>query len=57
MKVKVESLYRVRLFATSWTAAYQAPPFLGIFQARVLEWGAIAFGADFMSPILASPHI
>ena len=25
-KVKVKSLSRVRLFATSWTAAYQAPP-------------------------------
>ena len=35
-KVKVKSLSRVRLFATPWTAAYQAPPW--IFQARVLEW-------------------
>ena len=26
MKVKVKSLSRVRLFATPWTAAYQAPP-------------------------------
>ena len=25
-KVKVKSLSRVRLFATPWTAAYQAPP-------------------------------
>ena len=33
---KVESLSHVRLFTTSWTAAYQA---------RVLEWGAIAFSA------------
>ena len=86
--VKVKSLSRVRLLATPWTAAYQAPwdspgkntgvgchfllqctkmksesevaqscPTLsdpmdcslpgssihGIFQARVLEWGAIAF--------------
>ena len=29
--------------ATPQTAAYQAPPLHGIFQARVLEWGAIAF--------------
>ena len=28
---------------TPWTAAYQAPPVHGIFPARVLEWGAIAF--------------
>ena len=26
LKVKVKSLSRVRLFATPWTAAYQAPP-------------------------------
>ena len=41
-KVKVKSLSRVRLLATSWTAA---PRLLHpwIFQARVLEWGAIAF--------------
>ena len=28
-KVKVKSLSHVRLFATSWTAAYQAPPSMG----------------------------
>ena len=38
-----KSLSRVRLFATPWTAAYQAPPSMGFFQARVLEWSAIAF--------------
>ena len=44
MKVKSESeVAHVRLFATPWTAAYQAPPSMGFFQARVLEWGAIAF--------------
>ena len=26
MKVKVKSLSRIRLFATPWSAAYQAPP-------------------------------
>ena len=40
-KVKMKSLSRVRLFATPWTAAYQAPPSMGF--SRVLEWGAIAF--------------
>ena len=33
-------------FATPWTAAHQAPLVHGIFQARVLEWGAIAFSED-----------
>ena len=41
-KVKVKSLDHVQLLATSWTAAYQAPLSMGFFQARVLEWGAIA---------------
>ena len=31
-KVKVKSLSRVRLFATPWTAAYQAPPSMGFFR-------------------------
>ena len=42
LKVKLKILSHVRLFATPWTAAYQAPPSMMI-QARVLEWGAIAF--------------
>ena len=29
VKVKVKSLSRVRLFATPWTAAHQAPPPMG----------------------------
>ena len=29
LKVKVQSLSRVRLFATTWTVAYQAPPSKG----------------------------
>ena len=33
-KEKVKSLSRVQLLATPWTAAYQAPPSNGIFQAR-----------------------
>ena len=44
-KVKVKSLSHVQLFATTWTAAYQAPVH-GISQARVLEWGAIAFSKE-----------
>ena len=40
-KVKVKSLSRVRLLPAPWTSA-QAPPSMGFFQARALEWGAIA---------------
>ena len=39
-KEKVKSLSHVRLLATPWTAAYQAPPSMGFSR---LEWGAIAF--------------
>ena len=42
-KVKVKSPSHVRLSATPWTAAYQAPPSMGFSQAIVLEWGTIAF--------------
>ena len=31
-KVKVKTLSRVRLFATPWTAAHQAPPSMGFFR-------------------------
>ena len=37
------SLSHVILFATPWTVAYQAPPSMGFFQARVLKWVAISF--------------
>ena len=33
-KVKVKSLSRVRLLATPWTAAYQAPPSMGFSRKR-----------------------
>ena len=38
-----KSLQSCPTLATPWTAAYQALPSMGFFQARVLEWGAIAF--------------
>ena len=41
-----KSLSHVRLLVTPWTAAYQAPPSMGFFQARALEWGAIAFSTS-----------
>ena len=33
----VQSLSRVRLFATPWTVAHQVPLSMGILQARILE--------------------
>ena len=41
--IKVKSLSCVQLFATPWTRAYQAPPSMGFFQARALEWVATSF--------------
>ena len=40
-KVKVKSLSRVRLLATPWTAAYQAPPSMGF--ARQEYWSWVSF--------------
>ena len=39
----VKSLSHVRLFATPWTVDCLAPPSMGFFQARILEWVAISF--------------
>ena len=39
MKVKVKSLGRVRVFATPWTAAYQAPPSMGF--SRQEYWSGL----------------
>ena len=38
-KVKVKSLGRVRLIAIPWTAAYQAPPFMGF--SRQEYWSGL----------------
>ena len=38
-KGKVKSLSRVRLFATPWTAAYQAPPSMGF--SRQEYWSGV----------------
>ena len=39
MKVKVKSLSRIRLLATPWTAAYQAPPSMGF--SREEYWSGV----------------
>ena len=36
-KMKVKSLSRVRLLATSWTATYQAPPSMGFSRQEVIS--------------------
>ncbi|XDC77656.1 hypothetical protein R6Z07F_008829 [Ovis aries] len=38
-KVKVKSLSRIRLFATPWTAAHQAPPSIGF--SRQEYWSGV----------------
>ena len=41
VKVKVKPLSRVRLFATPWTVAYQAPPSMGF--PRQEYWNGLPF--------------
>ena len=41
--VKVKSLSRVRLLATSWTAAYQAPLSMGFSRQEYWSGGPVAF--------------
>ena len=43
-KVKVKSLSRVRLLATPWTAAYQAPPSMGF--SRQEYWSGVPLHLD-----------
>ena len=50
-KVKVKSLSRVWLLATSWTAAYQAPPSMGF--SRQEYWS----GVPLPSPTNNSKHL
>ena len=42
-KVKVKSFSHVRLFATPWTAAYQAPLPMGFARQEYWSWGARAY--------------
>ena len=43
-------LSHVRLFATLWTVARQAPLSKGILQARILEWVVIPFSRGSSQP-------
>ena len=51
MKVKSESevAQSCPTLSNPWTAAYQTPPSIGFFQARVLQCGAIAFSKIYLS--------
>ena len=44
--VGAQLLSRVQLFMSPWTIAHSVH---GIFQARILEWGAIAFSISYMA--------
>ena len=49
--MKVKLLSHVRLLATLWPAAYQAPPSMGFSrQERVLGWGDTAFSEYILDP-------
>ena len=52
VKVKVKSLSRVRLFATPWTVAYQAPPSMRF--SRQECWSVLPFPTQGSNPGL--PH-
>ena len=41
VKVKVKSFSHVRLLATLWTLAYQAPPSMGF--SRQMYWSGVPF--------------
>ena len=47
-KVKVKSLSHVRLLATPWTAAHQAPPPMGV--SRQEDWSGVPLPSPLISP-------
>ena len=51
MKVKVKSLSRVRLFATPWTVAYQAPLSMGF--SRQEYWSGLPFPSPGYPPLFS----
>ena len=50
VKCQVKSLIRVRLFATPWTVALQAPLSMVILQARILEQLAVSSSRESSLP-------
>ena len=49
-KVKMKSLSRVRLFTTTWTAAYQAPPSMGF--SRQEYWSGLPLPSPYSWQLL-----
>ena len=49
-KVKAKSLSRIRLLATPWTAAYQAPPSMGF--SRQEYWSRVPLPSPNLRPLL-----
>ena len=47
----------VQLFATPWTVAHQAPLYMGILQARILEWVVTPSSRDLSNPGIASTSL
>ena len=54
-KVKVKSLSRVQLLATPWTAAYQAPPFMGF--SRQEYWSGVPLPSPIIVPNWYGPTL
>ena len=50
LKVKVRSLSHVRLFATPWTVAYQAPPSMGFSRQEYWSGSPVPSPGDLPSP-------
>ena len=50
VKVKVKSLNRVRLFATPWTVAHQAPPSTGFSRKEYLSGWPFPSPGDLPDP-------
>ena len=58
VKVKVKSPSRVRLFATPWTVAYQAPPSMGFSRQEYWSGLPVPSSGDLPDPgiDLSLPH-
>ena len=54
-KVKVKSLSCVRLLATPWTAAYQAPPSMGF--SRQESWSGVPLPSPILTPTFYQKYL
>ena len=50
MKVKVKSFNHIRLFATPWTVAHQAPPSIGFSRQEYWSGLPFSFPGDLPNP-------